>query len=261
MTRQTLYNQTPAALDKQRYPFRDSATMRSTSGVAIATEIFLDARVYAGSQADQYISLIELADTGVRVVVSDRAGPIAAGVWVSGKTIRLLDDLQREVGVLYGNFAGLEGLLSDGPLTFSRLALPFVPSCVTTVGGDGVDALLDQNGNWLIGDVWLVGGPGVRLEVDGNEVRVHIIGDRLFTRRACLANPGETPARSSLKLIEILDADGEVLGTLTPDDHGNVLLLPGDGETAAPGAGQADNPIRITGIANGLQLQMLNTLG
>jgi hypothetical protein len=262
MSHQTLYFQRPASFSEQRYPFRDSATMRSADGVVVPGAIFQDARVYVqGASADQYVSRIELTDAGVAVVVNDASRPIASGVWSSGKTIRLLDDLGRETGVFYGAFSGLEGLASAGPLLFNRAALPLVPSCITSLPADGVDALVDGTGAAVYGDIWLVGGPGVRLEVDGQAIKVHLTGDRLFVRRACAVNSDEVPVRTALKQIEVLDENGDSLGFVGPDVFGNAMILPGDGESAAPGAGQEDNPIRLVPIPNGLQIQMLNTLG
>jgi hypothetical protein len=225
-----------------RYPFNDSATLKSRDGFYIPKNCFVDVSVYTINGAvGVFISSIELNNNLVTIRLTDSARQNTCSASYAPLELAsddftplpLIDKYGRPAGIIIGLTEGLN-LLSGWPLgvhTFTQAATELVASAVVPAQEPGVRGLLEPSGGLLTGDVWLVGEKGVVLRAEAdNTIRVDIVGEPLFKRIQCLdetGNPvGDFTPKTFLKTINGCE----------PDKYGNFTITVA---TNAPGISTA----------------------
>ena len=243
-----------------RYPFSDTATLRSNTGFFIPKECFVDINVYIiNGELGTYLSAIVIDNNSVTLRFSDLTrrntctahyGPLALGT-EKYNTLTLADIHGRQVGVIVGLNSGLK-LLSGWPVgthTFAPAATELVASVVTPAQEPGVRGLLAPSGELLTGDVWLIGDQGVVLrEIGNNTIQVNVVGVPLFKRVQCLdenGNPiGDFSPRNFLKTIN----------GCGPDEYGNFTITVAAHTDGTTDGLKAASILRIYPENNGLKI-------
>lgn len=213
-----------------RYPFSDTATLRSNTGFFIPKNCIVDLNIYLiNGDAGAFLASVVVAQDRVFLNFSDFSrqhtcvGIFTPSAFAENKyvTIPLEDVYGRPAGVLIGSGAELRVLSGwpQGPHTFVTAATELTASTVTPAKETGVRGLIGPAGELLAGDVWLIGDQGVVLRVlNDNNVQVNIIGAPLFKRIQCLdengAPVGDFTPRNYLKTIN----------GCPPDQYGNFNL-------------------------------------
>jgi hypothetical protein len=227
----------------RKYPFSDTATLVSDDSLELPEAAFFDARLYpVGGGARQHLSAV-IVDVGVLTFeVSDEVRVRGTGEFSQvspEETIFLFDGYGRPAGVLVCDPDQLSTLLgwAPGRHAFSVAASEFVSSVVVPVPERNVSAFVLQSEDAFFGDVWLVGGDGVVLREDGADVvRVDVVGDPYYTRRACDKEPTAVYTPRFLKRIN----------GMRPDALGNFIF--------SPGSAREDNVLRIEPEYGGLHI-------
>lgn len=221
--------QTPAAFGNGKYPFIDGATMTTIMGQGIPPFWLTDARLYPLNATEQlYISEIRVLPAGVHVSVSDlTTGVVATGeAGFTDGQIDMRDPFGRHAGILLGNHGALAAAhRAPAVLEFDENALAFVATVVVPQPTLGVQALNLDNDSLVAGDVWFVGEDGVVIDAQDNAIVVHIVGDRLFVRRACNAEQVTYIPSRPLKKLVINQASDNI--TLIPNENGDIRIIPG----------------------------------
>ncbi len=177
-----------------RYPFMDTATLLSSGGQAIDTDLFLDASLYPiGSIGGFiYVSLITIQPRAIGITIADRTRQAKATVTfdplAAPDILRFTDSWGRPAGILVTEAARLTRFTSwaAGDHVFLPAATQFVPSCVIPTPEAGVRGLLTAADELLTGDVVIVGENGVVVrEETPSVIRIDVVGDPLFRRRLC----------------------------------------------------------------------------
>lgn len=242
------------------YPFTDTATMTSREGYFIVPAAFLDARVYApGATVNQYVSKITVNFKNIVIELKDDNGVMGTATIVNSNTsdpVAIIDKDNREIGVILGAFDQLRSTVPpNGTLTFNPEALPFVPSVITPQPQVGVRSLVDKDGAYASGDVWLIGEDGVVLTNVDNTIIFNITADPLFRLKACTSEIAGYIIPRPLKTITV---NGHVV---TPDTTGNIGFIVGDTLGAFGGSSGVgyvtDSLLRITPISSGLQFSIM----
>ncbi len=220
------------------YPFADGSTLADDSGaIALDRDMFVDASIYPlGGDAGLYLS---------RVVIDGRAAAFWFGTpaspdlchaefdpLVPPSALVLGDAYARPAGVLVCDptVMAIVQTWADGEYTFDEAATAIVASCVIPMPTTGLQGLLV--GDELVsGDVWIVGERGVVVRYDAGTVRVDVVGDPLFARRACQAD-GAFATPSFVRTIN----------GVAPDRYGNFQFDVSD-------LGAPDTILRVTPIA------------
>lgn len=211
--------------ERSRYPFADGATLKTTDGrFAIDNGTFLDASIYAvGSRERTYISAIVVEPRKITIHIGDAVQPRRCFAefdpFAEPYELRILDSLGRDCGILVTEpeRAAVFSTWSLGTHVFNVNASEFVASCVIPTPEVGVRGILTEAGELLTGDAWIVGDNGVVVREDEGNIRVDIVGDPLFVRKACVPLT-EYVAPRFLKTIN----------NCGPDAFGNVNLTVGD---------------------------------
>jgi hypothetical protein len=250
-------------LGRGHYPFVDTATLLSNEGASVSPAMFADAIVYPpGGGERQFISRLELTGSQLMAVVSDPQNELCSGtLQLDGinRKLELFDPFGRPAGLLlggqhYSDFAG--GLPGEGTYNFNIESTELTPTCVAPQPQVRLDGVLTADGQFLSGELWLVGKGGVVLEVlaSRNAVRVHAVGDPLFKRRQCEADGTPFIAPIPLRKIQmILMNHGNATLDLVPDEFGDILMTTGSNQ--AP-----DNVLRFEPVEFGLRLRSLGNV-
>lgn len=239
-----------------RYPFADSATLMTTTGLQFPVDMILDAAVYpvVGNDVGMRLTKIVVADTEVTLVIGNSTNTWSASGTFDKITpptmIELVDTYSRPAGVLICDATEL-AIFQVWPLgshLFAATAAAFVAAVTFPVPATGVRGLMTPDQNLFTGDVWLVGDDGVVIRAaDDNTVRIDIVGDPLFVRRVCgtEADLFETP-----KFLQTINGE-------EADEYGNyTILVTNDqaADTVLRVFAQSDSSLRIevegTRIAN-----------
>lgn len=212
--------------EPSRYPFADGATLKTTDGrYTIGVDTFLDASIYAvGMLESAYVSEIVVAPRLITIHVGDATtarrcfaefDPFGDDVY----QLQLTDSLGRDCGVLVSEPTRLAvfSTWSVGSHTFAQAATALVASCVLPLPEIGVRGILTEKGELLTGDVWMIGDNGVVLRQEDGRIRVDIVGDPLFVRKACVPVSDYKPPR----VLRTLNNCG-------PDAYGNTNLTVSD---------------------------------
>lgn len=244
--------QAPVPYGDTHYPFSDAATMTSYEDQFVPPDVFTDARLHIyGADESQHISRIEFGVNALSIVVSDSTGELATAKvedLSAGRAV-FQDVFEREVGLLLGDFVKLLAVI-PGPrtLTFSPSGLPFAATTIIPIPSDGVEGFTNDDGDYLSGEVWLIGGAGVKVtgDVGTNTVRIDITGDRFFKRKACSSETQSFITPHPLRAITVNGGS-----ELYPDEFGNMQFILGSG-------GAVDNILRIEPVLNGLRLRIVS---
>ncbi|TXH47683.1 MAG: hypothetical protein E6Q97_26645 [Desulfurellales bacterium] len=177
-----------------RYPFADDASLVADTGRVLTPDVVLDAMLYpAGNGGPLWLSRIEIDRLRITWVIANAAGDACSGtcdIADLDPTVDLLDALGRPAGILLLNpdvVAGLQ-VWDAGAHTFSEDSGAFVASCVAVAPAVGVRGIAAQDQQPLSGDIWIIGEDGVQFSIVPTGIRVDIVGDPLFRRRACAGN-------------------------------------------------------------------------
>lgn len=207
-----------------RYPFADTASLLSDTGLSLPVDLFLDASLYPiGGQARTGITSIETGPREVRIHIGDAAQASRAVAEFDPlgppDVLTLFDDLGRPAGTLVSTAVALAVFQTwgRGTHTFTTGTAEFAASCVSPLPELGVRGFLLETGELLTGDVWFVGDSGVVIREIDDTVRFDIVGDPLYARRLCGAFPEFFPAPSLLRTIN--DSG--------PDEYGRFSILAG----------------------------------
>lgn len=228
-----------------KYPFADSATLLSDSGLQILPDTFIDASFFGiGMVRRVYLSAITVSaqrvtfsigdadaayqltgsydvlnppDNGV-IDVSDEYGR-PAGILLATPAVRNEDGSIREASTLirFSSWA-------QGRHLFTVAAAEFVATTVIPANEPGVRALIPETEQLQTGDVWLIGNNGIVLRAEGDHIiRVDIVGVPLFKRLVC-APQTEFPTKSFLRTIN----------NCGPDEFGNFTITATDKNVPHP---------------------------
>jgi len=240
--------------DQGKYPFAVYSTL--TNGTVLIPEnVFADARLHPiGGSKDQYISKITKADDTIVFYISDAiSGVLATGTYQISNpsdrsTITLLDPYGRAAGVIVTDALRLLPILgwASGDYAFTADQATFVCGVVTPMPKDiGLRSLRvdDTSNNIVSGDVFIVGGRGVVLELAREDtdivITVNAMGEPLFKQVICEGVGFLNPCK--LKTIN----------GVKPDPYGNFHIVPCCLETD-------QTLIRIEPLTNGI---LVKTIG
>ncbi len=207
-----------------RYPFADTATLKTTEGVEIDRSAFIDAAIYAiGATVPLYISSITVEASSVTITIGDKTTRALCSAAYNPLTppesgvLSLYDAQGRSAGILLSDREKLSlfGGWAETIHAFAATSTEFVGSVVQPAQEPGVRGLTLTNSAELIsGDIWLVGGHGVVFrQTAPNVISVDIIGVPLFKRALCAINSQFTPP----PILRTINGCG-------PDEFGNFHI-------------------------------------
>lgn len=234
------------------YPFSEAATLVADSGVAVPPGLFLDAALHpVGGGAGLYMPSVVVGHGSVTVYVgNESAKTLCSGTFDLVRppdSFALADSLGRPAGLVVSESARLAAFQSWGVGThsFTRAASEFAATVCFPTPEVTVRGVLLDDGSLLTGDVWLVGGAGVVLREEAPTlpgsygvpagpvrcVRVDVVGDPLFRRRAC-DDAGLFTTPRFVKAVRFVGPNGEDF-TAAPDERGDVRVVVNNGLAAA----------------------------
>jgi len=239
-----------------RYPFADTATLSSTTGVDIPRDLFFDAALYViNATTPLYISSISVSAI-VTITIGDDAEINAATAQYNpidppdNGALDLIDSNNRPVGVLVCSKDRLSDIGGWAPVThvFTKTATEFVSIVVVPAQEPGVRALTaTDTAAFLTGDVWLVGRRGIMFrETTPNTIRVDIVGVPLFKREDCIDDEQKLIAQFAPKqFLRTINGCG-------PDKFGNFTI-------AASTKSAADTTLRVYAEDSVLKIAAVGT--
>ena len=249
MADRILYPEYRDALAPTKYPFSDSATLTARTGVTLPRDAILDASLYPpGDPTGCYLSKVTVSPAGIELVLGTPSNAAIATASIPAgivpPTVAFTDRRNMPCGILVPNPDTFGGLFSWPQEThdFDRLATPFVASCLLPTPIFGVRSLVVDD-QYLVGDVWLVGGDGVVLDLDDRDpenprLLINCVGDALFLRRRCECDPSAT-----------LPWAIKTINGWPPDEYGNFFLVRGHHDAE-------DSILRITPLQDGLKISL-----
>jgi len=261
----------------QAYPF-DASVARTNNTVTIDNDVFVDARVFVpNGTLDVYISKITIAATVQIVLASSRGDlgyatfersnpPDTIHFWQSNTYLGLMQANPGTAGTSLtsgesvSDNIGLAKLCSwpDGTYSFLPTQTRLAATVVVPQPQSGVRKFILSDGTGVNDEVVLVGERGVQLTVVDTEssssneigtttIRVDIVGDPLFVRRACEAEGVLSYANNQLLGLKF---DGDIV---RPNAVGGIKLsVKKDADSPARPA------LRITVTDNGLIVGFIN---
>lgn len=209
-----------------RYPFTDDSSLTTSDNLFFDQTSVYDASFYIiGWNSRLYITSIEVysdPNKTVKINIGDVSTPKAAWAIIDPfniqEIIRFEDSLGRQAGMMVVDPIALSFIQTWGiGVHTMRTNAEFVPSVVTPMPSNYVTAIKDSSGNYLSGDVWLIGENGVVLRTEGPNIRVDIVGDPLFKRRE-YDNVNDFPTPRFIKTINHIQ----------PDDYGDFKIVVGN---------------------------------
>lgn len=232
-----------------RYPFKDTASLRSDSNLDLGRNTFIDAVIHAiNSVAGVYVSAISVNTQNVTIWVGDStiAKLCKATYPVVGATeineLQLTDNYGRPAGLLVvesveiSKFAGWP----QGEHSFRPTATEFVSTVVVPAQEPGVRAVLPPTKELLTDDIWLIGDQGVVIRAENDTViRVDVTGEPLFERFLCGPLNKFTPPR----FIKTING-------CPPDIYGNFVFT-------ATNLTVQDAALRVYPEANTIKIDLL----
>jgi len=175
-----------------RYPFADTATLRSRDKIEIAPDTFLDASIHPiGGGPRAYISSLEVTNRLATIWVGDptdaRRASCAFDPLSPPSLLALIDVLGRPAGMFVADPLRLASAQAwpTGVHTFDVGAAEFAASVTIPTPEEGVRGLTTDHGGLFTGDAWLVGDGGIVVSEEDGHIRVDVVGDPLFARRLC----------------------------------------------------------------------------
>jgi hypothetical protein len=255
MAERTLHPQWRDENEASRYPFADSATLASTTGLELGADTFLDAQLYPiGNAAGLYLTTVVVDTSDVTLYIGTTANSQLCSVTFDGlnppSLLALTDAYGRPAGVLISEPLRLSIFRSwfRGTHSFAIDASPFVASVSVPTPEIGVRGIITEDGDVLTGDIWIVGEDGVIITEDTDDhdgcrvIRVDIVGDPLFLRKLCQDQvSGDVPLFVAKPFLQTING-------LPPDAYGNFLMTAGGNDTE-------DTILRIYPTTEGLQFE------
>lgn len=178
-----------------RYPFKDTATLRSDTNLDIGRATFIDAVVHAiNGQAGAHISAIEVTTQSVIIWIGDQSvakickAEFPAVGAVNITELPLVDNYRRPAGLLIVDSVEISKFTGwpQGTHTFRQRATEFVATVVIPAQEPGVRAVLPPTQELMTDDIWLIGDQGVIVRAEGDTtIRIDIVGEPLFSRVIC----------------------------------------------------------------------------
>ena len=229
------------------YPFGDWATLTSSTGVFIPEGTFLDAAIYpVGGGSKLRLSKVVVEQQAITIYVGNTSKEELCSGTIDllspVNEIRLEDTYGRPAGLLVSEEERL-AIFQTWPIGTHRFTFAQAGFCSFVCIPIVEDHLLGfelDDGSIVSGDVWLVGGDGVILSYEENEIarddcdtadavdplesriKVNIVGDPLFRQRLC--STGSITPRFLKKLTFKV---GCTSNALTPNTHGRVKMMTG----------------------------------
>lgn len=240
---------------KINYPFADTATLVNGAGVAVARDLFDDARVYPiGGALGLFLNRITVAGSIVTIAIGDPvAGELASGSYDANTApdeLGLFDAYGRPAGILVSDAQRLSAALTsygEGTFLFEAGQTEFAPSVAIPLPQAGVRGVLLDDGSFLAGDIYLVGDDGVVVSWEGGHVRVDALGDPYALSKACDEEGVPLPVFCGLKSIN----------GIKPDSAGDLKISIGANQSSKPilrletdDAGNIN--VKMLGISTGL---------
>ena len=235
LTREDLVGGVRAKASK--FPFRDDVTLTSYSGNFIPEDMFIDAKFYVTNEEGLYLSSIKVQGNKLTFEVSTEADILATAeidVYSSSGLVVFYDSLGRQAGILVSLPENLQQFVGwgDGIHYFSREDTEFVASVSVPTSIKGVEGFLLPNGEFVSGDVWLIGGDGVILEVNdvvingqnAKEIVVNIVGDALFREKEC---EDKSTIPTFVRNIIFKVPSQCIHSRCYPDESGNIIISTG----------------------------------
>lgn len=250
-----------------KYPFSEISTLTGDDGTTITEGTFLDAALYPiGALAGVYLSSAVIDHQTVTLYLSDPLNQnIASGslpLVNAPDTITFVDVYGRPAGVIVSESVRL-GIFQSwgiGTHTFPTTATEFAATCVFPTPEMGVRAIILDDGNVFVGDVWLVGADGVVFRTEDETValatcgqptikqkviRMDVVGDPLFRRRLCQPNSLFATPRF-VQALHIIATNQDFI--CTPDGFGNIRITTGNNIAE-------DTVLRIITTSTGLRIE------
>lgn len=224
-----LYPQFRDEQAESKYPFSDSASLRTAGGTfTISNDTFIDAVFYPiGAVGRVYISSIEITAQTVTFNVGDQNTLILlTGSYdllnpPTNGFVQFFDGYGRSGGALLSTPLKLAifSTLPVGTYVFSSTATEFVAGVVLPANEPGVRGLRADTDELLTGDIWLVGDQGIVVRPDSapGVIRIDIIGEPLFKRFVCEPLGSFKPK----KFLKTINGRG-------PDEYGNFTITATD---------------------------------
>ncbi len=229
-----LYPQFRDEQSASRYPFADSASLKTADGAFnIGADTFIDAVFFPiGGALQLYIAAIVVSTQKITFVVGDNVNAaLISGSYAPNSVfespdnscIEFFDDYGRPAGCMLSSQISLAKFsgLSPGTYNFTPAATEFVATVVIPANEPGVRAITPSSGEFLTGDICLIGDHGVVLRKEGaNVIRIDIVGVPLFKRALCeIGGGGLLPPSQYLKTINGCGPDEYGSFTFTATGH------------------------------------------
>ena len=179
------------------YPFKDTASLRSVTGeLEIDRRWFIEARLWPVTSSSRvYLRTIARSGTLVTLTIASESSVLATATVNANQDRRravFYDSGSNQIGFLQTSAGGWKFILDypEGTYRFGVSATEFIPTVVTPQVRGGASVIRDDAGNFLTGAWRFVGGEGVELVKESNQLRINFIGDELYRRDTC-ENPEE----------------------------------------------------------------------
>jgi len=209
-----------------KYPFTDSSTLMTSDNLSFYKEAVYDASFYIVNWNSRlFLTSVEVysdSNKVVRLNIGDVSTIKAAYAEIDPfnipEIITFKDALGRQAGIMVVDPVSLSFLQSWSLGIHSfRSNAEFVTSVITPMPSGYVTSIKDTTGEYLSGDVWLVGDDGVVLRNVGNNITVDIIGDPLFKRREY----DDPTSFATPRFVKTING-------YSPDENGDFKIVVGD---------------------------------
>lgn len=214
-----------------RYPFADTALLAASTGRVLPRDAFFDAALYViNAAAPLYIYSIKVTTSVVEITIGGAGNQQIAVTSYDplnppkNGQLPVLDLHGRPAGMLLAkdNILAYIGSWELTTHVFTPTATEFVSSVVLPAKEPGVRAVsVSSLGEFLTGDIWLVGNKGVVLREDTHEentIRIDIVGVPLFKRLPCTNALGD-------QVSDFVPKDFlRTINGCEPDEFGNFSI-------------------------------------
>ena len=207
-----------------KYPFCDRCSLTTADNLVIDKEAVYDASFYIVNWNSRlFITGIEISSgtvTEATIYVGSSSSPRAASAVIDVSNIEPLlvfnDTLGRPAGIMVVDPIAM-AFIQTWPIGehMFRENAELIPSAITPMPSSVVSSLRDTNDLIVTEDVWLIGEDGVVLRMEGESIRVDVVGDPLFKRRI---SPDSFVTPSFIKSIN----------GIQPDDKGDFKIAVGN---------------------------------
>jgi hypothetical protein len=233
-----------------RYPFIDTATLR-TGNLEIGRTAIVDAVLYPiGGIARAYISTIEVTTQTVTIwigaqnnnkICKAEFSAVSSGVL---EDLPLVDNYNRPAGLLLVDGIEIAKLAGwpQGSHVFRATTTEFVSSVVIPAQEPGVRAVLPATDELMTDDIWLVGDQGIVVRgISEQVIRIDIVGEPLFRRLLC----GPINQFDPPQFVKTING-------CPPDIYGSFIITATD-------INVEDTALRVYPENNGLRIDLLGT--